>query len=418
MSDTFDQKLQHNWKKTAGIFIASQALSLFGTSLVQYAISWHIALVTKSGLDMTLAIICGFLPTFFMSPFGGVWADRYNRKHLIMLADGSIAFFTLVLAILFMMGHNQIWLLFVALGLRAVGSAVQNPCVGAMLPDIVPPDQLTRVNGINGSVQSMIFLLSPMLSAALLSVAPVHAVFFVDVLTAAAAIIVMLFFLQLPKTKKAPAATTPPTGADYFGDLKKGFSYIARNPYLRAFFILMAIFNLLAAPAAFLTPLQVARTFGDDVWRLSATEISFSIGMMAGGLIIASWGGLPNRVHTMFGGSFIMSFCTIVLGIPPNFWVYLTMMSLIGLSMPFFNTPATVLLQEQVEPEYMGRIFGVLTMVSSVMMPAGMLIFGPLADILPIEWLLILTGFGMLILSFVLLKNKALVKAGIKQNPA
>ncbi len=418
MSDTFDQQPQQNWKKTAGIFIASQALSLFGTSLVQYAISWHIALITKSGLDMTLAIICGFLPTFFMSPFGGVWADRYNRKHLIMLADGSIAFFTLVLAILFMMGHNQIWLLFVALGLRAVGSAVQNPCVGAMLPDIVPPDQLTRVNGINGSVQSMIFLLSPMLSAALLSVAPVHAVFFVDVLTAAAAIIVMLFFLQLPKTKKTPAATTPSKGADYFGDLKKGFSYIARNPYLRAFFILMAIFNLLAAPAAFLTPLQVARTFGDDVWRLSATEISFSIGMMAGGLIIASWGGLSNRVHTMFGGSLIMSFCTIVLGIPPNFWVYLTMMSLIGLSMPFFNTPATVLLQEQVEPEYMGRIFGVLTMVSSVMMPAGMLIFGPLADIVPIEWLLILTGFGMLILSFVLLKNKALVKAGIKQNPA
>lgn len=418
MSDTFDQQPRQNWKKTAGIFIASQALSLFGTSLVQYAISWHIALVTKSGLDMTLAIICGFLPTFFMSPFGGVWADRYNRKHLIILADGSIAFFTLMLAILFMMGHNQIWLLFVALGLRAVGSAVQNPCVGAMLPDIVPPDQLTRVNGINGSVQSMIFLLSPMLSAALLSVAPVQAVFFVDVLTAAAAIIVMLFFLQLPNTKKAPATATPPTGADYFGDLKKGFSYIARNPYLRAFFILMAIFNLMAAPAAFLTPLQVARTFGDDVWRLSATEISFSIGMMAGGLIIASWGGLSNRVHTMFGGSLIMSFCTIVLGIPPNFWVYLTMMSLIGLSMPFFNTPATVLLQEQVEPEYMGRIFGVLTMVSSVMMPAGMLIFGPLADIVPIEWLLILTGVGMLVLSFALLKNKALVKAGVKQNPA
>src|SRR6185437_16579139 len=99
-----------NWKRNIIIFLSSQTISLFGSSLVQYAIMWHITLTTKSGLMMTLYIICGFIPTFILSPVAGVWADRYNRKMLIILADGLIAFATLILAILFLMGFDAIWL--------------------------------------------------------------------------------------------------------------------------------------------------------------------------------------------------------------------------------------------------------------------------------------------------------------------
>src|SRR5690554_4174095 len=88
-----------NWKKNIILFLTSQTISLFGTSLVQYAIMWHITLTTQSGVMMTIAIICGFLPTFFLSPFAGVWADRFNRKLLIILSDSMIALTTLVLAI-------------------------------------------------------------------------------------------------------------------------------------------------------------------------------------------------------------------------------------------------------------------------------------------------------------------------------
>jgi len=85
----------NNWKRNTILFLASQTLSLFGTSLVQYAILWHITLTTQSGVMMTIFIICGFLPTFFLSPFAGVWADRYNRKLLIMFSDSMIALSTL-----------------------------------------------------------------------------------------------------------------------------------------------------------------------------------------------------------------------------------------------------------------------------------------------------------------------------------
>lgn len=87
-------------------------------------------------------------------------------------------------------------------------------------------------------------------------------------------------------------------------------------------------------------------------------------------------------------------------------------MALVGLVMPMFNTPATVLLQEKVEPDYLGRVFGVLTMISTSIMPLGMIIFGPLADVVAIEWLLIGTGILLFMLGFVLLGSKVLIEAG------
>jgi len=83
--------LDRNWKKNIILFLTSQAISYFGSALVQYAITWYITLKTQSGMMMTIAIICGFLPTFFLSPFAGVWSDRYRRKIPIILSDSTIA---------------------------------------------------------------------------------------------------------------------------------------------------------------------------------------------------------------------------------------------------------------------------------------------------------------------------------------
>lgn len=400
--------MKQNWKRNIAVFMTSQALSIFGSSLVQYAMMWHITLQTKSGMAATVSIICGFLPMLFLSPFAGVWADRYNRKHLVMLADGFIALCTLILALFFLLGNAHIWMLYAAMAIRAVGSAVQSPAVNAMLPDIVPAEQLTRINGINGSIQSIITLISPMVSAALLGFTTLEYILFVDVFTAAAAILVLLLFLKLPRQ----AHMEQNQGGQYMAQLKEGFRYIGSHAYLRNFFIFCGIFYLLAAPAAFLTPLQVARSYGEDVWRLSAIEITFSVGMTLGGLGMAAWGGLKNRIHTMAIGCALMGLTTLLLGVRIPFWLYAGIMGICGLSMPIFNTPAMVLLQERVDPGMLGRVFGVMTMLSSSLMPASMLFYGPLADMIPIEWLLLSTGAVIVLASLLLLKNKPLLEAG------
>lgn len=405
---TVKNNIEENWLKNIILFLSSQTISLFGSSLVQYAIMWHITLTTGSGLMMTLFIICGFIPTFILSPVAGVWADRYNRKMLIIIADGMIATATLILAILFFMGFDSIWLLFVMAAIRAFGTGIQTPAVGAILPQIVPKDKLTKVNGINGSIQAVIMFLAPMASAALLMFTSLELIFFIDVITAAIAIVTLLVFVKVAVHEKA---TEKPT-TSYLSDFKQGLQYVNNNAFLKQFFLFFAVFFVLMAPAAFLTPLQVTRSFGEDVWRLTAIEIAFSIGMMVGGGVIASWGGFSNKVKTMAFASILMGICTFALGSVPLFWGYLVFMAIFGLAVPIFNTPGTVLLQEKIEENYLGRVFGVMGMISTSMMPLGMLIFGPLADFIAIEWLLIGTGALLVILAILLGRNKVLIEAG------
>lgn len=400
--------MNKDWKKNTVLFLLSQTISLFGSMLVQYAITWHITLETKSGLMMTISIICGFLPTFFLSPFAGVWADRYNRKVLIALSDSLIALSTLILAILFIAGYDALWLLFVASAVRSFGSGIQAPAVSAFIPQLVPEDKLTKVNAANSSMQSLVTLVSPMLSGALLTIASIEAIFFIDVITAAIAVLILLLLLHVPAHAKALEKQK----ISYFGDIKEGAGYIKNHGFVRILFIFCAIYFILVAPMAFLTPLQVTRSFGDDVWRLTAIEIIYSIGMIAGGITMVCWGGFKNKVHSMVLSNFIIAICTIALGVVPDFWVYLFFMGLIGVAMPVFNTPFTVLLQQRVDHNFLGRIFGVLSMISSSIMPLAMLVYGPVADFIRIEWLLIGTGLLMLIQTVFMMVNKVLIEAG------
>lgn len=406
MTQTEEKK---HWKRDIILFLSSQTISLFGSALVQYSIMWYVTLTTKSGLMMTLFIVCGFIPTFLLSPFAGVWADRFNRKYLIMIADAMIAIVTLLLALTFLLGYDAPWLLFVIAAVRALGAGIQTPAVGAILPQIVPEDKLTKVNGINGTLQALMMFVAPIVSATLLSMATIEVIFFIDVITAAIAIFTLFFFLKIPLHQKASDKQT----TSYMDDFKQGLIYIKNHSFLKTFFIFFAFFFVLMAPAAFLTPLQVTRSFGDDYWRLTAIEIAFSIGMMAGGAIIASWGGFRNKVYTMTFANLIMGVCTLVLGIVPIFWIYLMVMAVFGVAIPMMNTPTTVLLQEKVDQNYMGRIFGVFGMISTSMMPIGMLIFGPLADMIEIEWLLVGTGLLIVILAIFFGGNKRLIEAGM-----
>jgi DHA3 family macrolide efflux protein-like MFS transporter len=397
-----------HWKKNITLFLTGQIISLFGSSLVQYAILWHITLETQSGVMMTIYIICGFLPTFFLSPFAGVWADRYNRKRIIILADAFIAFATLVLAILFMMGYEYIWLLFIIAAVRAFGSGLHAPAISAVIPQLVPEDQLTRVNGINTSVQSIIMLISPIVSAALLGWVDLQYIFFIDVITAIFAIAVLVLLVDIPTHQKA----LEPQTTGYLEDLKEGFIYIRNHSYLKYFFVFSVFFFFMISPLAFLTPLQTVRSYGDDLWRLSALEITFSSGMILGGFIMASWGGFKNKIHSMAFSTWMVGLGTFALGLMPPFWMYLSLMAFLGITIPIFNTPAAVILQTKVEQAYMGRVFGVLGMIHSSMMPLGMLVFGPLSDSVSIETLLLVTGVFLFAMGFFLIGNKAMVKAG------
>jgi DHA3 family macrolide efflux protein-like MFS transporter len=407
-----DDVVEIDWKRNAVLFVIGQALSMFGTMVVQYAILWHITLKTQSGTMMTLFTIFGFLPMFFISPFGGVWADRFNRKHIINIADGSIAFASLIVAVLIMSGIDHVGILLACAVVRSFGQGVQTPAVGAFIPQIVPQEHLTRINGIQSSIQSFINLTAPMISGALMSFAPLEILFFLDVLTAAIGIGIVVFFVKAPRTEKSPGKTGKQKGTGYLHDLREGLGYIKNHGYVLRMIVLTAVFLFFFAPSALLTPLQVTRNFGDDVWRLTAIEMTFSVGMMLGGILIGTWGGFKNRTYTMSLSCALCGMLAVGLGLAPNFWLYLVIMATMGLSFPLWNAPFMVILQTTVETAFMGRVFSVFSMVSSTMMPLGMLVFGPLADTVSINILLVGTGIVVTLLAVPLIISKTLREAG------
>lgn len=397
-----DAGARPHWKRDVVVFLSGQTVSLFGSMLVQYAVMWHITLETKSGVALALAAVFGFLPQALVSIFGGVWADRLNRKALIIGADSAIAVSTLALAILMLNGMTDLWLIFVALAIRSTGAGIQMPAVSAMIPQITPTEHLMRVNGINGSIQSAMALLAPAAAGALYATASLTSIFFVDVVTAVIGI-GLLSLIAVPTVRNAAAE-----GAGYFTDLVEGVRYIAHHAFVRWLLVLFGVVFLLTVAPSYLTPLMVARTFGDEVWKLTVLEIAFSVGMVLGGIVIAVWGGTKNRIAMIVVSSVLFGILSIALGLSTNLWVFFGFMFLVGLAVPFFSTPSMTLLQETVEPERQGRVFGFVGIVMAVAMPIGMVVFGPLADQFSVEILLVAAG----VLMFLVIAIATLIPAG------
>jgi DHA3 family macrolide efflux protein-like MFS transporter len=382
--------------------------------IVQYAIMWHLVLETRSGVMMTLYIIVGVLPTFLSSIFGGVWADRYDKKLLINLSDGCIGLVSLLFAVFLFSGRDSMALLLVAAGLRALGQVVQQPTVGSLIPLIVPEEKLLRVNGINGAIQPMIFIVSPIVAAGLMAAVPLGVLFLVDVVTAVGAICILQFFVNVPRLPRTSRFENPEKKS-YFADLREGLRYIRSQRYLVLLIAMSFGFSLGITPAASLTPLQVTRDFGPELWRLTAIEIVWAAGMVAGGLLVSVWSP-RNRILSIGASSLVTGVGLALLGVWTQFGLYLACMGVCGVVQIYSQAPSMTLLQERVAPEFLGRVMSVFTMIGSLTMPVGMMVFGPLADVVPIDSILIGSGIWIVLLALWTLTNRTLRLAG--QPPA
>lgn len=387
--------MNQSWKNTAARFLTAQTISLFGSSLVQYAIVWYVTLSTSSGRMLTISTVCGFAPQIAISLFAGVWIDRYDRKMLIMLSDTVIALSTLILAIAFLSGHRNIWLLFTVLMIRSAGTGIQTPAVNAVIPQIVPQEHLMRVNGIQSTITALIMFFSPAVSGAILSVSTLETTLFIDVFTALIGVGITSV-LAIPGYRKDRMEDHAGTSSG-ISSLKQGFLYLKTDSFVRHLLLFQIAVLFLISPSAFLTPLMVSRTFGPQVWRLTASEMTYSIGSVLGGILITSWGGFKKRLKTTVLAGWLYGVLMAGLGMAPAFLIYLACNMMIGITSPCYNSPITVSIQEQVPASMQGRVFSFMQISTSCALPLGMMVFGPLADVIRIQTLLIGGGVAVII---------------------
>ena len=161
-----------NWARTFFTFWTGQALSLFGTQLVQFALVWWLTETTGSATVLATATLVGVLPNVFLAPVAGVLVDRWSRRTIMIASDGAVALATLALAVDFALGVVQVWHVYLALFVRAAVGTFQFPAAQASTSLMVPPEQLARVAGLNQMLQGGMIIIAPPIGALLLGVLP------------------------------------------------------------------------------------------------------------------------------------------------------------------------------------------------------------------------------------------------------
>lgn len=393
-----------SWKKRAILFLISQCITLFGSTLVQMALVWYATMQTSSGAWVASFTICSYLPQFFISFLGGIWADQYNRKILIASADSLIAFVTLLMIFAIpLISSNTALLssLLVMSAIRSLGAGIQPPAVQAVIPQLVPKGQLMRYNGIYATMQSIVNFAAPAAAGAVFSISTLPATLMIDVVTALLGT-GLLSFLVLPKQN--PIAQKD----SLCSDIKTSVKYVFADKPIGVLLIVYGLFTFFCVPAGYLAGLLVRRTFGDTYWCLTAVELVGFAGMMAGGVIMSIWGGYQRGETTLVMGLLLFGFFAASMGFAKNFILYLCFMLFYGVALTIVQTAITTMLQEKAIPSMQGRVFGLFSTMYAGFLPVGMAIFGPLADMVPLQWIIIGTGIALILLGGIVTQARQL----------
>lgn len=385
-------KAREDWKRRIILFFAGQCVTLFGSQIVQMAIVWYVTLQTDSGAWVAAFSVCSYLPQFFVSFLGGVWADRYDRKRLIIGADALIAMATLamILAMPFIREEaDLLTALLVMSVVRSAGAGIQNPAVSAVIPQLVPEEQLMRWNGINAAMQSLVQFAAPAAAAVVLTMGTLRSALTIDILTAGLGI-GALACLIIPKRE---AAEEP---ASVLEEMGGGIRYAYADRALRKMLTIYSWFIFLSVPAGYLAGLLVSRVYGDTYWYLTAVELVGFGGMTAGGILMSIWAGFRTRSRTLAAGLALFGLMAIGMGVFRCFWLYLVFMALYGVALTAVQTTITTMLQEKTEKSMQGRVFGLMGALYSLCYPAGMMLFGPMADRMPLEGIMVLSGAALI----------------------
>lgn len=408
--NSYDKKSVKWWGKTVA-FLVSQGVTLFGSQIVQMAIIWYVTLETSSGLWVTVLTLTAFLPQMLVSFFAGVWADRYDRKWIIIISDIVIAATTLLLALYMMsgnVGEAALPAIIIVCAVRSLGSGIQTPTVNAMLPQLVPEDGLMRVNGINGSIQAVVQFVSPVAAGAIMAAGPIYNIMLIDVATAVIGVS-MLFLIRIPRHQPQEGAGNTPV----LKEIGEGLRFTWRHKFLRRMLIQYGAYIFLCVPSGFLTALMIQRTFGDNIMLLTINETVGFAGALAGGLLLGATGGFKNRNMTFFLGAAIYGVTSFAVGFTSTFWLFASLMFFMGMTIPVVQSAVFTLVQEKTEPAMLGRVFSLLNVMFTGFMPLGMVIFGPLADRVRIQFMVIVCAFCIILLAMGILTSREYYRGGL-----
>ena len=399
--------MESSWKLKLACVWGGELVSVLTSSILQMGFVWHITLTTNSASMLSLASLAGFLPLALFGTFAGTIVDRLPLRVTLVGADLFIAAVSAVVAAVSLSGALPVWVVMVALFVRAIGSSLHTPAFQALTPLVAPAEHLTRLAGVTQAVQSGGYILGTAIAAIIYPLWGLTAMIALDVagaLFATAAVLAARLDvggsgaqageknLGLVAQARALAAET----AD---------GYRVLRGYRGLFALLWCgfVFTLVFSPISALFPLMTLDHFGGTTGDAATAEIVFSVGMIAGSALLTATGGFRNRALTVVAATALYGVATLVAGMlgAGGFVAFLAMSFLMGLSSPFYSGPQTALMQEKVPPDYLGRVFGLYGAIMSWAMPLGLAFSSLFADAVGAPAWFVGAGAAMVLLACV-----------------
>lgn len=237
-------------------------------------------------------------------------------------------------------------------------------------------------------------MLGPVLGAALMGLVPIAGIMLVDILGAAFAIVCLLFV----KIPDIPQQAEKP---HIFTDMKQGFNAIRQNKPFMAIFVPMVLMNVLYMPLGSLFPLLIRTHFMGGAWHNGAAEFVFAGGLLVSSLIMGIWGGMKRRFLMASLAVGLLGFASLVSGILPptsvGFLGFIVCCFCMGASGTFINVPTMAYVQETTASDMMGKVFSLMMAVMTLTMPIGLLLAGPLSDMIGVDMWFFYSGIGLVL---------------------
>jgi MFS family permease len=342
-------------------------LSNTGTWMQAVAVSWFVLELTHSPFWVSFVSFANFFP-IVLSPLGGVYADRMNRKRILMAAQGFMMTAAAVLAVLAWLDRANLG---VVLGLtfaQGLGFAINGPTWMAFIPSLVPPDGLVSAIALNSAQFSLARVIGPAVAGAMIPLTGVPLIFTINAVSFVAVLVALV--------RMAPDRVPPPRSARTVGELLRGgFSYVRRNPRIRSMIVAIAVVAFFAGPIQAIFPIYASEVFGRGAGAYGALAASLGIGAVAGALAVGR-SGARRGPRAVAGAMIAIGIVLVVFATVRSYPVGLMSAALIGCAYLYLVAAANSDVQVRVDELVRGRVMSISMLAFGLPFPIGSLIAG------------------------------------------
>lgn len=353
-------------------------VSNIGTWLQAVAQGWLVLQLTDSAFLLGLVTAVGSLPVMTLSLYGGVLADRMDRRLLLLVAQIGLLAFTMVMALLTATHAITVDWLVLLVGLVGVCSALSSPAWQSFVGDLVPAKALMNAIALNSAQFNVARVVGPALAGTLIAAVGIAGCFTLNGLSFLAVVGALVLMHR-------PAQTRAPRRVSAWYSLVEGVRYVAGHAEARAITLLATVHTICGMPFLMLMPV-----FARDVYHGSAGDLgtllaAMGLGAVAGCLITARLGTVPRKGLLILGTEVTFALALLIFAHMPARMPALPALALVGFWMVSFFTVANTTLQILSQEEIRGRVMSIWTVASWGISPVGSLWAGALATRLGVQ---------------------------------